>query len=65
MPDPVPFVPPVTSDVVIDLYHGDNSQRRFVCRSIRGRRPVIVMATQGKASSIRALLHAWCSEEVR
>jgi len=47
MPDLAPYFPPVMSDVVIDLYHGDKINVNFSSVKSTGIDAVILKATQG------------------
>ena len=47
MPDLAPYLPPVMSDVVIDLYHGDKVNIDFSSVKSTGIDAVILKATQG------------------
>jgi GH25 family lysozyme M1 (1,4-beta-N-acetylmuramidase) len=47
MPDLAPYLPPVMSDVVIDLYHGDKVNVDFSSVKSTGIDAVILKATQG------------------
>jgi lysozyme len=47
MIDPVPFLPPVTSDVVFDISHYENVSQDFVAAAQAGIAAVILKATQG------------------
>ena len=47
MSNPAPFIPPVMSDVVIDLYHADKVSVDFSAVKAAGIAAVILKATQG------------------
>ena len=47
MPNPAPYLPPVMSDVVIDLYHGDNVNVDFSVIRSENIDAVILKASQG------------------
>src|SRR5712671_2587490 len=47
MLDTAPYIPPVVSDVVIDLYHGDKVSVDFSMVKSKGIAAVILKATQG------------------
>jgi hypothetical protein len=47
MPNPAPYLPPVTSDVVIDISHYENVSQDFVATAKAGIAAVILKATQG------------------
>ena len=47
MPDAAPYIPPVMSDVVIDIYHGDKVSVDFSVVKSKGIAAVILKATQG------------------
>ena len=47
MSNPAPFIPPVMTDVIIDLYHGDNINVDFAVVKAGGIAAVILKATQG------------------
>lgn len=47
MSNPAPFIPPVMSDVIIDLYHGDKINVDFAVVKAGGIAAVILKATQG------------------
>ena len=47
MSNPAPFIPPVMSDIVIDLYHGDKLSVDFSVVKAAGIAAVILKATQG------------------
>src|ERR1700758_3489830 len=47
MPHAAPYIPPVMSDVVIDIYHGDKVSVDFSVVKSKGIAAVILKATQG------------------
>ena len=47
MPSPAPYLPPVMSDVVIDISHYENVSQDFVTTAKAGIAAVILKATQG------------------
>jgi len=47
MSDPAPYLPPVMSDVVIDLFHGNKVSADFSAVQSQGIAAVILKATQG------------------
>jgi GH25 family lysozyme M1 (1,4-beta-N-acetylmuramidase) len=47
MPSPAPYLPPVMSDVVIDISHYENVSQDFVTTAKAGIVAVILKATQG------------------
>ena len=47
MSNPAPYLPPVMSDVVIDVSHYDNVSQDFVTTAKAGIVAVILKATQG------------------
>src|SRR5215831_16368276 len=47
MSNPAPYLPPVTSDVVIDISHYENVSQDFVTTAGAGIAAVILKATQG------------------
>ena len=49
MSNPAPYIPPVTSDVVIDISHYENVSQDFISTANAGIAAVILKATQGTA----------------